>query len=316
MTTTIVRQVTRMLAGGPGIWLASGEPPEKLTGVVVESSGSTGIPKRIALTSEQLRAAAVASRDRLGWDATWHLALPERYIAGLMVVVRGVLGNGVRLAKDLTDPDLAPGRNVVSLVPTQLIRALEAGAALHKFDAVLVGGAALDPEVRIAAERVGIRIIETYGMSETCGGVVYDGIALPGVEISLESGRIRISGPMVSGGTVLTQDLGQWVRGKLQVLGRVDEMVITGGLKADLAVVRAVAQRIDPDSWVLAVPDRLWGQRIVLFAPSGTLESWRAGLADHLPSHALPREFVRVSELPRTVGGKPDREILLRLLES
>src|SRR5699024_7985998 len=140
---------------------------------------------------------------------------------------------------------------------------------LPRFDAVLVGGAPLADGVRARAEAAGIRIVETYGMSETCGGVVYDGVPLPGVDVGLDGGRIRLTGPMVSGGTFLTADRGEWRDGKLHVLGRVDDVVITGGLKADLAVVRRAIQGIDADGWALAVDDDEWGQRIVLFAPTG-----------------------------------------------
>ncbi|RRD46959.1 AMP-binding protein [Tessaracoccus sp. OH4464_COT-324] len=306
--------VKAMLDGGPGIWLASGEPPDGFTGVVLESSGSTGRPKRIHLSAAQLLAAAQASREHLGFDATWHLALPDRYVAGLMVMVRGITGSGVRRCS-LDAPCLAPGRNAISIVPTQLIRALDAGQALDAFDVVLVGGAPLADEVRARAERRGVRVVETYGMSETCGGVVYDGLPLPGVEVQLVDGVIRLSGPMIVDGAITTRDRGAWVDGRLRVLGRTDDVVMTGGLKADLALVRAAVLAADPEAWVLAVDDEEWGQRIVLFAEHGTLDDWRSRLAGSLPRHALPRQLVRTA-VPRTAGGKPDREILLRWLTS
>lgn len=317
MTSPTVDDVQRMLSGGPGLWLASGEPPELPSdiGVVLETSGSTGTPQRVALTREQLVAAAQANRDHFGWDATWHLALPSHYVAGLMVLVRGVLGTGVRVCSpDLTDAVPTPGRNCLSIVPTQLIRALDQRLPLDGFDAVLVGGAPLRREVRERAEESGVRVVETYGMSETCGGVVYDGVPLPGVEVTIERGLIRLSGPMVSGGSLLTKDRGQWTDGRLRVLGRADDIVITGGLKADLAAVRAAVASLDADAWVLAVDDEEWGQRIVLFATAGTLDEWRARLRPALPKHALPRQLCVVDELPRTPGGKPNREKLLRWL--
>lgn len=317
MTSPTVDDVQRMLAGGPGLWLAAGEPEDipADVGVLLQTSGSTGTPQRVRITRSQLLAAAQANKEFFGWDATWHLALPTHYVAGLMVLVRGVLGCGVRVCgSDLRDLMPAPGRNCLSIVPTQLIRALDAGLSLDEFDAVLVGGAPLRPEVRQRAERAGVAVVETYGMSETCGGVVYDGVPLPGVDVSLAGGRIVLSGPMVTGGTVLTNDRGEWVNGRLRVLGRVDDVIITGGLKADLAVVRTSVTALDPNAWVLAVDDAQWGQRIVLFAARGTLEGWREQLSATLPRHALPRQLCVVDELPRTSGGKPDREKLLRWL--
>ncbi len=318
MTKPTPDAVARMLDGGPAIWLASGEPEPVAqdVGVVLETSGSTGRPQRVALTRAQLRAAAEAQRRRHGFDATWHLALPAHYVAGFMVLVRGVLGRGVRAcASDLTGIALAPGRNCLSIVPTQLIRALERGIALDGFDAVLVGGAPLAADVRQRAEAAGVAVVETYGMSETCGGVVHDGVPLPGVEVAIEDGRIRLSGPMVTGGTILTNDRGEWADGRLRVLGRIDDLVITGGLKADLAVVRDEVLALDPDAWVLAVDDHEWGQRIVLFARTGSLDAWRERLAERLPRHALPRQLVLVDLLPRTPGGKPDRARLLALVD-
>lgn len=317
MTSPTVDDVQRMLSGGSGLWLASGEP-QKLPaeiGAVLETSGSTGTPQRVALARTQLVAAAQANREHFGWDATWHLALPSHYVAGLMVLVRGVMGSGVRVgSSDLRDAAPAPGRNCLSIVPTQLIRALDQHLPLDTFDAVLVGGAPLRRAVRERAEAAGVRVVETYGMSETCGGVVYDGVPLPGVEVAIERGLIRLSGPMVSGGSLLTKDRGEWADGRLRVLGRADDIVITGGLKADLAAVRAAVTALDADAWVLAVDDDEWGQRIVLFAAHGTLEQWRGRLQQTLPKHALPRQLCVVDELPRTPGGKPDREKLLRWL--
>ncbi|WP_296137942.1 AMP-binding protein [uncultured Tessaracoccus sp.] len=317
MTEPTPDAVAQMLDGGPALWLASGEPGPVAgdVGVVLETSGSTGRPQRVALTRAQLRAAAEAGRRAHGFDATWHLALPAHYVAGLMVLVRGVLGRGVReCGSDLADLAPAPGRNCLSIVPTQLIRALDRGIALDGFDAVLVGGAPLAPDVRRRAATAGVAVVETYGMSETCGGVVHDGVPLPGVDVDIEGGRIRLSGPMVTGGTILTNDRGEWSDGRLRVLGRVDDLVITGGLKADLAIVRDEVGALDRDAWVLAVDDREWGQRIVLFARSGTLDGWRERLGERLPRHALPRQLVLVDPLPRTAGGKPDRAQLLQLV--
>lgn len=312
-------RVAEMLDGGPALVLTEAPVPEgrEDVGVWLETSGSTGRPKPIGLSREALRAAAAATTAHFGWAATWHLALPAHYVAGLMVLVRGVLGDGVRTcATDLTDLAPAPGRNVLSVVPTQLLRALDAGLDLTGMDAVLVGGARLAPDLRARAEAAGVAVVETYGMSETCGGVVYDGVPLPGVEVDLHDERIRIVGPQVVDGAILTNDRGRWVDGRLEVLGRIDDVVTTGGLKADLAIVRDVVTAHDADAWVLAVDDPEWGSRLVLFARSGTLEGWREVLIRDLPVHALPRQLVVVDALPRTAGGKPDRENLLALLRS
>jgi len=327
--------VARFLGGGPGPWLAPGDGVAPEGCAVVATSGSSGEAKLVVLHRDALVAGARAAAERLGFDATWHLTLSPRYVAGLMVMVRGLLGDGLVITDAaLTTLAPRPGRNCVSIVGTQLYRALGdrvAAARLAAFDAVLVGGAALRPELRTRAEAVGIRIIETYGMSETCGGVVWDGAPLPGVEVRLgEHGRIALAGPSVfSGylgrdeltartlvdGAVLTNDRGHLEEGLLVIDGRIDDVVISGGVNVDLAEVRAVVARHGEESAVFAVDDPEWGARVVLFAPSGTLEGWRDALRDELPAAWLPRQLVLVPRIPRGLGGKPDREKLLELVQ-
>ncbi|MCG6567302.1 AMP-binding protein [Tessaracoccus sp. ZS01] len=327
---TISARVRDLLDGGPGLWLAPGSGTAPDGCAVVATSGSTGDAKLVVLHRTALAAAARAAEERLGFTATWHLTLAPHYVAGLMVLVRGQVGDGVRTASpDLTDLDPAPGRNCLSIVATQLYRALESpalSAMLGRFDAVLVGGAALRPELRARAEAAGIRVIETYGMSETCGGVVWDGVPLPGVRITVgELGRIEIGGPTVfegylghpaAGGAVLTNDRGHWADGRLIIDGRFDDVVISGGVNVDLAEVRRAVAALDPETDVLAVDDPEWGARVVLFATGGTLETWRDTLRGSLPAPALPRQLVTVETLPRTGGGKPDRRSLLGLVKS
>ena len=332
----ILDGVRGLLDRGEGLWLADGEGAAPAGTAVVGTSGSTGEPKRVVLRRDALVAAARAAEERLGFAATWHLALDPRYVAGLMVLVRGLLGDGVAEA----GPDLATlrpreGRNAVSLVATQLYRALTSPGttrALAAFDAVLVGGAALAPGLRARAEAVGIRVIETYGMSETCGGVVWDGEPLPGIGVKLGGasgpgraeivGRIGLTGPtlfdgylgrpeltaeVLRDGAVLTGDRGHLAPdGRLVVDGRLDDVVQSGGVNVDLAAVRAAAAAVDPETAVLAIDDDEWGARVVLVATGGTLDDWRDRLRPALPAVCLPRRLVVVDRIPRGPGGKPD----------
>ncbi|MFT3887599.1 MAG: AMP-binding protein [Arachnia sp.] len=329
-----IEGVRRLLAQGSGLWLADGEGAAPEGSAVVGTSGSTGEPKLVVLSRDALAAAADAAAERLGFAATWHLALDPRYVAGLMVLVRGLRGAGVADAGPGLER-LAPraGRNAVSLVATQLYRALqspETTAALARFDAVLIGGAPLGPELRTRAEAAGIPVVETYGMSETCGGVVWDGTPLPGTDVRLgERGRILISGPtlfscylgrpdltgeVLRDGAVLTRDRGRLLPdGRLVVDGRIDDVVQSGGVNVDLAEVYAAAAALDPETAVLAVDDEEWGARVVLAATWGTLEEWRARLRPALPAACLPRQLLRVDRIPRGLGGKPDRAELATL---
>ena len=327
--------VSRMLDGGPALWLADGPAPRLPRGVgaVVQTSGTTGTARRVVLSREALRAAAGAARERVGGDLTWHLALPGRYVAGLMVQVRSAVA-GRRAPVVPTDLEgLAPtgDGDAISLVPTQLHRALGDAAVtqrLRAFDLILLGGAPLGAGLRERARDAGLAVVESYGMSETSGGVVWDGKPLPGVWIGLCDGRVSIGGPTLfdgylddpaataeamEDGALITRDRGRWDNGRLVITGRVDDVVISGGVNVDLAEVRAAAARIDPETAVLAVPDAEWGTRVVLFAPGGDLAGWREALAGALPRTWLPRQLV-VTSIPRTPGGKPDREALSGLI--
>ena len=185
------------------------------TAVVIATSGSTGEPKLVALSGAALRASARATEARLGGPGRWLLALPAEHVAGIQVIVRALLAGAPPVVMDLRTgfrPDafaaataaLGPGRRYTSLVPTQLRRILDAEgavAALRSYAAVLVGGAALDPATRERALAAGVRVVTTYGMSETAGGCVYDGVPLDGVTVELdEDGRILLGGPTLASG--------------------------------------------------------------------------------------------------------------------
>lgn len=303
---------------------------------VVATSGSTGRPKGVLLSRTALRTGAAATHERLGGPGHWYLALPPHYVAGLMVVARAVLA-GTRLhpvRSDLTDLPTAPGsgRHYLSVVPTQLVRGLadpRTTEALAAQDAVLLGGAAADPALLARAADRGVTVVTTYGMSETSGGCVYDGVPLSGVDVHLDpSGRVSLGGsvlfsgyrlrpdltaealvPGPDGPRLLTRDRGAWRDGRLHVLGRIDDVVISGGINVDLAAVEAATTTLlGCEVAVLGVPDPEWGHRVVAVAPTDrSLAELRDALRTSLPVAALPRALVRVDSLPRTSSGKIDR---------
>ncbi len=337
---------------------------------VVATSGSTGRPRGVVLSRAALIASAEATHRRLGGPGTWVLALPAHYVAGLMVLVRALVADRPVLELDgrldalATLPLVDDGPHYLSLVPTQLSRALADPArvaALRRFDAVLLGGAAADPSLLAEAAAAGITVVTTYGMSETCGGCVYDGVPLDGVDVTADDGgRLSIGGPTVFGGyrldpaatadalagdRLLTRDRGEvGPDGRVRVLGRIDDVVISGGLNVDLAAVeravRAWAGGVaggvagGGEAAVVGVPHPDWGTEVVavvadqqnqaLTATSPRnprsvvavsarffLSDLRSALSATLPGYALPRRLVVRQDLPRTSGGKIDRRQLI-----
>lgn len=342
----------------PDVDLEHGTDGERVA-LVVPTSGSTGEAKGALITASALRASATATLDRLGGPGQWLLALPLTHVAGLQVLVRSLLAGVEPVTIERSqgfDPDafaegssqLYGARRYTALVPTQLRRILDgpaAGrAALRSYDAVLVGGAALDDGLRNRAISDGVRVVATYGMSETCGGCVYDGVPLDGVDvIARPAAPIRIGGPVVFSGYRLRPDLTaaalavedgvRWHlsadhgevddSGRLVVLGRLDDLICTGGENVPPAAVES-ALASDPgvrEVLVLGVPDRDWGQRVVaVVVASATgppdLGQLREHAARALGPYALPRQLVLVDEIPLLASGKPDRTLLLRAAQS
>jgi O-succinylbenzoic acid--CoA ligase len=307
--------------------------------LVVATSGSTGRPKGVVLSRAALAASASATHERLGGPGVWHCALPTSYVAGVMTLVRAHFAGTepVFAASDLHDVAPGAGRHYLSVVPTQLHRALADETLTRRlagFAAILLGGAAADPGLLGRARASGLNVVTTYGASETCGGCVYDGVPLPGVEVTLDAGRVAIAGEVLfSGyrldaaatasalveGRFVTADRGAWdAEGRLLVLGRLDDVVISGGVNVDLAAAQRVADALlgTPEAGgivLVGVPDADWGTRVVAVTASGlTTDDVRTRLASGLGRAALPQEVRRVGSLPRTAAGKIDRQALVR----
>jgi O-succinylbenzoic acid--CoA ligase len=312
------------------------------TAAVVTTSGSTGAPRPIVLSAGAMDASARASVTRLGCadGDRWLLCLPLHHVAGLQVLRRGaVLGSRVDIVEDFTVAAVARSdARWLALVPTMLVRLLDAGVDLAG-RGILLGGAAAPPDLLLRARDAGADVVTSYGMTETCGGCVYDGVPLDGVEVTVRpDGRIAIAGSVVATGErgaegattpvvdddgwFVTSDRGRWVDGRLEVLGRADAVILTGGENvAAEAVERCL--RDHPavvEAGVLGVPDPEWGQRVVaLIVPAGpgappTLDTLRAHVRERLGSAAAPREVHVVAALPHTSLGKIVRGDLPALL--
>jgi O-succinylbenzoic acid--CoA ligase len=319
------------------------ESPETdpATAVIIATSGSTGEPKGVELSAAALTHSARASLARAGArrGERWLVCLPVSHVAGLQVLVRSVIGGTVPvIAAEATARAVgaaaADGCAHVSVVPTQLVRLLGSpggAAALARYRCVLVGGAAAGAAVLDEARKAGVSAVTTYGMSETCGGCVYDGVPLDGVRVRAGGdGRLRISGPVLmnryhgrpdltaaalENGEFATSDLGYVGRdGRVVIRGRADDVINTGGHKVVPGEVAAALSDCPGIREVVVVgrPDPQWGERVTAVVvpadpaePPG-LELVRNHVRARLPRYACPSEVVLTEAIPVLPSGKPD----------
>jgi O-succinylbenzoic acid--CoA ligase len=237
-----------------------------------------------------------------------------------------------------------------SLVPAQLTRLLDAAAddsavlaALRSFEAILVGGQALPAATLERAQSAGARIVRTYGSTETSGGCVYDGVPLRRVRVRIQHGEVQVSGPTLADGYLGDPDLtdavflrdgdgARWYRtgdaglleeGVLRVRGRLDNVIVSGGINVSLDRVERVVRSVPglAEAVVVGVPDERWGEASVIVAVRGEalrrseatqLEEARAAVQAEIGPHARPARLILVDELPTLLSGKPDREAIRR----
>ena len=309
------------------------------TAVVIKSSGSTGRPKLIELSAAALLSSAAATEERIG-SGQWLLALPANYIAGLMVLVRSIRADRQPILMNTQLPFTAEafvrgaslmdeGYRFLSLVPTQIARLSEAVdsdpmvySSLRKFEAILIGGQRADFHVMQKLKAMGINLISTYGMTETCGGCVYDGDPIGDTKLRIKDDLLEVSG------SVLANNLPEWFQtndlgrlsdsGKLEILGRADRVIISGGLKVSLDRVEEISREIAGVQEICAVGigDKEFGQRVAI-GFEGTPE-----VSDAISSHlveiigreAKPKKIRQFRDLPRLDSHKLDLQRIQELM--
>lgn len=341
--------------------LASGELPDG-TALVIRTSGSSGVPKEVALSAAALRASAEATHERLGGAGQWIVALPTHLISGAQMLVRSIVSGIEPVFFDGPDGGFDPaallarvdaadggptGRRYLSLVPVQFLRVLElaeqdpsAAERLRAVDGVLVGGQAVTLEMRRRAHALGVRLRRSYGMTETAGGCVYDGVEIGGTRVRIRAGEVQLAGPSLALGYVgdpaltadrfveetgrdgaptrwyRTGDAGELLGGMLTVTGRLDRVLVSGGVNVSLDEIERIAR--EHEGWDTAVavrvPDAEWGERpglVVEIAASagGTragFDAVRVAIREQLGAAAAPEWSTEIDRLPRLPGGKPD----------
>ena len=349
---------------------SSAEPAAGDIALVIETSGSTGTPKRVALSAAALRASATATyrwcdarAGKVPESRQWLLCLPTHYIAGAQVLVRSILAKTqpvvlegrftaeafVAAAKQLT-----AAARYTSLVPVQLQRLLGAAAdntpltaeidrVMQRFSAVLVGGQQTPPAQLVAARERGWPVVTTYGASETAGGCVYNGEALPGVRVRAVDGEIWLGGDHLALGylgdaerqarSFVTVDGVRWYRTsdhgtvsdasgcqRVRVTGRIDQVIISGGEKVHLGAVERAVQTVPGFEQAVAVPapHPEWGQSVAIVVPDpAAVAATSASVPTPVRDACVPLGraaraalLVEIPELPRLSSGKPDRRQL------
>jgi O-succinylbenzoic acid--CoA ligase len=337
---------------------------EKQIALVVETSGTTGRPKRVALSADAVLASAAATESALGGPGQWLLALPVQYIAGSNVLARSFVAG--------TTPVLVPPGGLTSarmreavaamdnpvkytaLVPAQLSRLVDEAeaeaeakantgaetggdlqSALAGFARILVGGQATPASLIERATALGWNVTRTYGSSETCGGVVYDGIPVGQASVRIVDGRIELGGPTLADYYLSdpertertfvehdgsrwyrTDDAGEFVDGVLRVLGRLDDTIVTGGLKVRLGEVERVVREQAglSDAVVVAGYHPEWGDvPVVVTTARPALDEVRRAVGAVLTPESRPDRIITVDAVPTLPSGKPDRLAAARL---
>ena len=307
--------------------------------VVVSTTGSSGVSKSVGLSSSALLASARASNKFLDaeFGNSWSLLLPLTHIAGINILIRSLeLGTEpIDLRSTMGE---YPRADFTAIVPTQLFRALNGDERLQKHlieaKAVLVGGAHLTQELHEQADKIGINIVTTYGMTETSGGCVYNGIPLDGVEVMTTPEKvIAIKGPVIAKTYLqaeslwetkfkddwfVTSDIGRLENGKLIVEGRNDDILISGGENISLGAIESALHKQFPKNLFAAfgVKDSQWGDALHL-AIAGDASESEVKISEFLEGQfgavGKPKGFLFLSELPLIGVGKVDRNQLVDL---
>jgi O-succinylbenzoic acid--CoA ligase len=337
----MARLAKALVSDGPAISLGtvSVEKAPQRVALIVNTSGSTGQAKEVGLSASALLESAKSANKFVGAKSgqIWSLLLPLTHIAGINVLVRSMeLGTVPIDAREVSGK--YPFADFTAVVPTQLFRALNGDNDLLEHlisaQAVLVGGAALSVDLRNAAREAGINVIETYGMTETCGGCIYNGIPLDGTEFEIdELGIISIASKSLAttylnvpeawserirNGYFVTTDIGHLEDGKLVVTGRSDDVIVTGGENVSLAEVESVVKDTFSgiDCAAFALADSQWGQSLQL-AIAGDVKPEQSAINEYLTSKisraAKVKNFIYMAELPRTSLGKVDRARLAEI---
>jgi O-succinylbenzoic acid--CoA ligase len=341
-TDFAVRLHAALRAGVPAVPIDQRLTPEELTmrrvdgplpypdvATVMFTSGTTSAPKPVYLTLRNWEANAIGSALALGLDQDerWLCVMPLAHVGGLSILLRSTLYattvilherfDTAAVLSELMDP--ARGVTLVSLVPTMLARLLDAGLERPPtLRWALLGGGPIPQPLLERAHHAGVPVAPSYGMTEGCSQIATFGVPLHGVELRLDDGDIVVRGPnfaqntLDGDGWLRTGDLGEFDKaGRLQIIGRGSDTIVSGGENVAPAEVEAVLLEHPAvaDAGVFSRPDVEWGERVVATVvlrdghsvTAGELQDFSSG---RLARFKVPKEIGFSEALPRTTSGK------------
>ena len=299
-------------------WLRSYLSGKSIEPLVISTTGSGGTEKKVEIPAAALIASANAAHKYLGAKTgdSWSLLLPTNHIAGINVMSRSILLNSE--LKKITEK-----AEFTSIVPTQLHRALNGDIELLRHlqgcQSVLVGGARTSDNLLAEARANQINVVITYGATETCGGCVYNGIPLEGIKVRIEAGQVEIYFPEMSGENwIKTNDLGDFVDGKLVITGRADDIIISGGENISLVRLERFLEESFPNQRFVAASaaDESWGEALVLVSDKEFPSNMKDKVQETLGKFYLPKFSKVVKEIPTMGIGKYDRKKITELFSS
>lgn len=300
-----------------------------------QTSGSTGTPKQLKLSKKAMAESAARTCAFLGLNEgdTAYLCMPVKYVGGKMMVVRAMT-QGLDLIWNT--PSLTPMKGLREPPVFTAMTPMQATAALADPDErellkgtrhILLGGSAVSPTLAVAVADFPNAVWSTYGMTETVSHIALRRLSgekaaesympLPGVTVSLaENGALTIDAPGIAAGRLVTNDLAEILAdGSFRILGRLDNVINTGGIKVQIETAETLLRDIiNAPIAVTSVPDEKTAEKVVLlvagsFDEKGLMEAAKA----KLPRYWNPKVIVRVDEIPETGSGKPDRRAIRAL---
>lgn len=298
--------------------------------IIAQTSGSTGVPKEIEIPKIEMINSAQRTIHFFGINqySVLYSAISPNYIGGKMMYVRSIVAGCKFSFEEPSNRPLqkysGPKISLISVVPSQMDYIIENPDICNKVEAFLIGGAPLSPSQRSRIIAAGVNAYESYGMTETASHIAIRKISeqptnfipLPGIEVCEKEGCLNIK--ILGWREFQTNDIASIHKnGSFQIIGRKDNMIISGGIKINPEMVEAIiSNHFSVPFYIAGLPDDKWGQSVALiFAASE--DSDDSNIVDNLikisssklEPYFRPKILIQVESLPLTPNGKIKRII-------